>query len=134
HSVVRTAAAVGVAKEVLLVLYDRPSGYEAELVAPEVVLVGVLGRRRREEVPRVQGLVAEELERRAVQLVGPRLRAQVDDAAVEASELGGRRIGHDLELLDGGDDGGGTHGAGLRLEGGAPGGEGLVHPGAGAAA
>ena len=57
------------------------------------------------EVPRVQRLVAEELERvrRETSFV-PDFGRQVDHAAVEAAELGRRAVALDLELLDRVDD------------------------------
>ena len=69
-----------------------------------------------EEVARVQGLVPEELEYRAVQRIAARLGRQVDDAAVEAPEFGGRAVALDLELLDGVDVRKERDLAGFRLE------------------
>jgi hypothetical protein len=48
---------------------------------------------------RVQLLVAEELEGRAAELVGPRLGDDVDDAGGIAAVLGGVVVGDDAELL-----------------------------------
>jgi hypothetical protein len=79
---------------------DRPAQDEAELVALERGLVRVVGGGGREEVPGVEGLVAQELEPGSVQLVATCLRAQVDHATVEPPELRGRGVGHDLEFLD----------------------------------
>ena len=109
-------AALVVHEEERPVLRDRPAQDEAELVAAEVRFVGVVRDGGREEVPRVQRLVAQELECRAVELIAPRPGGQVDDAAVEAPELGRRRAGDDLELLDRVDDREVRDRTGLRLQ------------------
>ena len=54
--------------------------------------------RRREEVPRVEVVVAVEGEQRSVELVGSALGRQVDHAARRAAELGCERTGLDFEL------------------------------------
>ena len=69
------------AEEEELVFDDRPADSAAELVALQRVLFG------REEVARVQGAVAQELERAAVQFVRARLGHHVDDAATRVSVL-----------------------------------------------
>jgi hypothetical protein len=79
------------------IAHDRPAEHAAELIAAELRLLGV---RRGEDVARVQRLVTEELERRAMEGVGARLGRQVDDAAIEAAELGWRTVRFDRELLD----------------------------------
>jgi hypothetical protein len=71
--------------------------HAAELVAAEFRLDRV---GRREEVARVQRLVPEELEAGPAERVRTRLRGEVHHPAVEASELGRRAVGFDLELLN----------------------------------
>ena len=83
----------------------------AAQVAAELVLV--VGRLRlarplREEVVRVQRVVAEVVVGGAVELVGARLGGDADGGARRASVLGRVGRGHDLELLDG-VDGGARH-------------------------
>ncbi len=53
-----------------------------------------------EEVARVERFVAQEFERVAVQRVRAGARREIDDAAVEAPELGGRAVALDPEFLD----------------------------------
>jgi hypothetical protein len=60
--------------------------------------------------------VAEELESGSVEGVAAGLGGQVDDAAIEAAELGGRAVAFDLELLNRIDVGEERHLAGLRLQ------------------
>ena len=81
---------------------DGTTEGEAELVALEgrLRLLGSV-----EEVLGVELLVAEELEGGAVEVVGPGLEVDVDDAAHGAAVLGGVGVGLDLELLDGVDGG-----------------------------
>src|SRR5262249_32747916 len=68
---------------------NRSAGDAAELVPSEFRL----GRDGRgEEVASVERLVAEELEAGSVELVRARALGEVDDAAVEAPELGGRAV------------------------------------------
>jgi hypothetical protein len=110
------AHALVVDEEERPVLGDGPAQDEAELVAAEAGLVGVTVGRGREQVARVHVLVTEELERRAPELIRPRPRAEVDDAAVEAPELRRRDVGHHLELLDGVDDREVGHRSGLGLQ------------------
>ena len=81
--------ALVVAEEERLVLEHRAAEGAAELVLLEVRL-GAAGAVV-EEVVGVEGVVAEELEGAAVELVGARLDLQVDDAAERAAEL--RRVG-----------------------------------------
>ena len=89
-------------------------------VAPiEVAAVlGLAGVGQDEVVAGVEVFVAEELEEAAVDLVGAGARGYVNDAAVEAAELGGDVVGLDGELLDVVEDGEEGHLAGLGLEGG----------------
>ena len=93
--------------------HQRAAERAAELIAAVVRLHRV---RRLKEVPRVQRLVAEELEAAAVKRVRAGLGRQVDDAAVEAAELGGRAVALDLELLNRVDDREERDLAGLRLQ------------------
>ena len=71
---------------------DRPAERPAELMALQ--LLGLA----REEVARIKGIVAQELERRAVELIGARLRRRVQHASGLA-ELGRVRALLDLEFL-----------------------------------
>ena len=71
-----------------------------------------------EVVAGVEVFVAEELEEAAVEGVGAGAGGDVDDAAVEAAELGGDVVGFDGELLDGVEDGEEGDLAGLGLKGG----------------
>jgi hypothetical protein len=76
---------------------NRTADHGAKLVAAKERLDGV---RRREEVPRVQRLVTEELEHAAADDVRAGFRGEVDDAAVEPAEFRRRAVGLDLELLN----------------------------------
>src|SRR5262249_30806725 len=80
---------------------ERPAERPARLVPAIVRLDGI---HRLEEVPRVERFIPEELESCPVPCVGAALRRQVDDAAVEAAEFGGRTVALDLELLNRVDD------------------------------
>ncbi len=74
---------------------DRPAEREAVLQALEVRLRGLAGGMLGgDPVP-----LAERVHR-AFQLVGPRLRDHVDEAACRAPELGGRALVDDHHLLD----------------------------------
>ena len=73
------------------------SDHATELIATELRLDR---RGRRKEIARIQRFVPEELEHAAAKRVAAGFGRQIDDAAVEASELRGRTIGLDLELLD----------------------------------
>ena len=95
------------------VLHDRPAEHAAELV-PAVLRLRGIGLL--EVVPRVEVLVPEELEQVAMKGVAPRLGREVDHAAIETAELGGRAVALDLELLDGVDDRAVRELTGLRLE------------------
>ena len=109
----RLALALIIGEEERRALPDRPAGHAAELVSSEPRR----GRgARREEVAGVEVLVTRELEQAAVQVVLAGLRRQVDDAAVEAAELGRRAVALDRELLDGVDVGEERDLARLRLE------------------
>ena len=87
------AQALVVAEEERLVAQQRSAERAAELMRVERRLG------RREEVARVERLVAVVLEQRAAELVGARADAQVDDGAAEHAELGGRVVRLDLEFL-----------------------------------
>ena len=82
------------AKDEELVVHHRPSAGGAELVA----LVLRLGRR--EEVLRIEPIVAVELVAGAVQLVGARLRDDRDDRLALAV-LGGEGVAKEAHFLDG---------------------------------
>ena len=69
-------------------------------------------------VASVQAFVAEELEEGAVDGIGAGARGDVDDAAVEAAELGRDVVGLDGELLDVVEDGEEGDLAGFGLQGG----------------
>ncbi|PYR04937.1 MAG: hypothetical protein DMF99_30165 [Acidobacteria bacterium] len=73
----------------------RTAGRAAELI---LFQRGLRLARRREDVPRLQRIVAVELPRRPVQLVASRFRDDVDDGAGVAAELGGVRVRFDLEF------------------------------------
>jgi hypothetical protein len=60
--------------------------------------------------------MAAERERRAVKRIAAGLRREIDNAAVEAAELGRRAVALDLEFLDGVDVGKERHLPGLRLQ------------------
>ena len=75
------------------VALDGAANRPAELLAMEV------GRRRAVGRVRGQALEALEVEQAAVQLVGARLRDDVDDAAGGAAELRVGTARHDLEFL-----------------------------------
>ena len=92
------AVALVVPEQEQLVLLKRTAGRAAELI---LFQRGLRLARRREEVPRLQRIVAVELPRRPVQLVASRFRDDVDDGAGVAAELGGVRVRLDLEFLDG---------------------------------
>ena len=77
-----------------LVLDDRAADRAAELVLREVALRP--SRAVVEPVVGVEGIVAQELEDAAVELVRPRLDLEADDAAQRLAELG--RVGARLEL------------------------------------
>jgi hypothetical protein len=83
-------------EEECLVPADRTADDATELVAAKLRL----GAARREQVPGVERLVAEELEHRAAEGIGPGLGRQVDHATVEPSELRRRAVGLELELLN----------------------------------
>ena len=85
-----------------------------------------------EVVAGVEVFVAEEVVYGAVELAGSGACGEIDDAAVEAAELGGDVVGFDVELADVVEDGEEGDLAGLGLEGGDAVEEVLV--GAGAAA
>ena len=87
------AQALVVAEEERLVAQQRSAERAAELMGVERRLG------RREEVPRVERLVAVVLEQRSAELVGAGADAQVDDRAAEHAELGGRVVRLDLEFL-----------------------------------
>ena len=81
-----------VEEEERLVLLDRPSERTAEDV------VAKRGDARREERARVQGVVAEIVVERTVEIIGPRPRAHDDQAVPGAAEFGGVVVGLDLEF------------------------------------
>ena len=74
---------------------DRAADRVAELVARERGLVGV------EIVLGVEPVVAVELEHRAVERVGARLRRGIDDAARVVAVLRTEAVRQDLELANG---------------------------------
>ena len=81
-----------------LVLLEGPAEGEAELLLAEIGLrrvraVAALGRRR-------QAVALEIRVRGAVDVVGPGLGDDVDEAAAAASELGRSALGHHDDLLD----------------------------------
>ena len=82
-------------EEERLVADHRPAGREAELIALERRLLHV------EEVPRVERVVAVELERRSVQRVGARLSGGIDHAARVVAVLRAEAVGQHLELANG---------------------------------
>jgi hypothetical protein len=89
----------------------------AERCAVEVAAVlGLAGGGGGEVVAGVEGFVAEEIEDAAVDGVGAGARGYVDDASVEAAELGGDVVGLDGELLNAIEDGEVGDLAGLGLE------------------
>ena len=93
------AAALVVAEEERLVLEHRAAEGAAELILREIGLGTV--RAVVEEVVRVEGIVAVELEAAAVQLVRTGLDLQVDYATQRAAEFRGIGGGLELELVQG---------------------------------
>ena len=91
---------------------------EAEGSAIEVAAVLGLAAGGGEVVAGVEVFVAEELEEAAVEGVGAGAGGDVDDAAVEAAELGGDVVGFDGEFLNVVEDGEEGDLAGLGLQGG----------------
>ena len=77
-----------------LVPHHRAAVRRAELVESQRILLG--GQR----ALRVEPVVAHELVRRAVLLVGPRLRDDVHRRRAVAAEFRGEVVGRDAELLD----------------------------------
>ncbi len=90
----------------------------AQRSAVEVAAVLGLAAGGGEVVARVEVFVAEELEEAAVEGVGAGAGGDVDDAAVEAAELGGDVVGFDGELLNVVEDGKEGNLTGLGLKGG----------------
>src|SRR5437660_7828408 len=84
-----------IAEDERLVPLDRPARRAAVLVATEVRPLSV------EEVARIERAVSQELEHRAVKLVGPRLEDGGDDAAGRSAVLGGVLAGQDAEFTNG---------------------------------
>ena len=85
---------------------DRAAQRPAVRVLPPGALLGAV-----EEIPRVERVVAEELEERALELVLARLAAHQDRRAATAAVLRLVVVRHDLELADGVDVGQDAHAA-----------------------
>ena len=80
-------------EEECLSLANRPTERSTELIEVDRRF------RLREEILRVERVVAEGFEDRAVEPVAPRARGHHDDAARRVAELRGVVVGDDLELL-----------------------------------
>src|SRR5438477_4988773 len=83
-----------IAEDERLVPLDRPARRAAVLVAPEVRSLGV------EEVARIERAVPQELEHRAMKLVGARLEDRRDHAAGRPAVFGGVLAGQDAEFAN----------------------------------
>ncbi len=103
-----------VAEEEEAVVEDGQAERSAIEVAPVLGLAAGGG----EVVAGVEIFVAKEFEEAAVECVGSGACGDVDDASVEATELGGDVIGFDGEFLDVVEDGEEGNLSGLGLEGG----------------
>ena len=92
------AAALVVAEKERLVLEHRSAEGAAELILREVGLGTV--RAVVEEVVRIEGIVAVELESAAAKLIAAGLDLQVNDATERAAELCGVGRGLQLEFVE----------------------------------
>src|SRR6185295_11899898 len=81
------SGALIITKEEGLLFYNRAAQDESELIAPEDRLVRIRCGLRLKQVASVENLVSQELKDRSVQLIGPRLRCEIDDPSVESPEL-----------------------------------------------
>ena len=97
----RLALALIVDKEERAIPQDGAAERATKLIA-SIVRLRLAGRL--EVVPRVQRLVAEELEHVAVEAIRAALGREIDDAAVETAEFRRRTVRFDLEFLDRVDD------------------------------
>ena len=88
------AEALIIAEDEQLVLDNGRADRAAELIAAE------LGNPRRERGPGVDVVIADELERAAVNFVAAGLQGSVDNSAAGAAELGRSDVGLYLEFLN----------------------------------
>src|SRR5581483_1013728 len=96
HPAHQLARALVISKPEGAIAGNRSAQHKPILVSPKEGLIGFAGRRGSKQIAGVQGLIAEELKHRAVNLIRSRARGKINDAAAEAAKLRRRTVGFHL--------------------------------------
>src|SRR6185503_1818459 len=100
HAPDQLARALEIPEEERVIFFDGAAYDKAILIAAENRLVWIVSRSWCEQIAGIQDFVAQELKRGTVQIIRARLGGQIDHAAIEAPEFGGRRVDLQLEFLN----------------------------------